>query len=159
MSKYPNANVVSRALRRDAGVITMPRDRLGYHVTGNGDYPAHIHVDIDNSPNLTNRRRRATEALAETLTAHGWTVEATDGDSVNVTRVPSASEALAHMVTVVLTVTVSVNKAAWIANYDLEAEEVDADVRTLLPQVLDHGVTAFLETSGNVGVVEVKLSE
>ncbi|WRQ08473.1 hypothetical protein JDBV10_00325 [Mycobacterium phage juyeon] len=96
MSAYPKASVVSRALRRDAGIITTPRDRQGYHVSGDGSYPASISVDLTDLPiENPNADVRGARDLHEHLTGAGWELEPLDADHptfVHVLRVPTAKE-------------------------------------------------------------------
>ncbi|AEL98235.1 hypothetical protein PBI_BIGNUZ_73 [Mycobacterium phage BigNuz] len=96
MSTYPNASVVSRALRRDAGIITTPRDRQGYHVSGDGSYPTSISVDLTDLPiENPNADVRGARDLHEHLTGAGWDLEPLDANHptfVHVLRVPTAKE-------------------------------------------------------------------
>lgn len=101
MSKYPLANVVSRALKRDAGIITTPPYKYrGYHVSGRGDYPTSISVDLTDL--LTEHAREDVAAAADLhahLTEHGWELKPLDPTYptwIRVLRVPSAAEARAH---------------------------------------------------------------
>ncbi|QIQ63322.1 hypothetical protein SEA_SETTECANDELA_206 [Mycobacterium phage Settecandela] len=96
MSKFPTASVVSRGLRRDAGIITTPRDRQGYHVRGDGSYPASISVDLTDLPiENPNADVRGARDLHEHLTEAGWGLEPIDPDHptfLNVLRVPTNEE-------------------------------------------------------------------
>ncbi|AKY02596.1 hypothetical protein SEA_BRUSACORAM_70 [Mycobacterium phage Brusacoram] len=96
MSTYPSANVVSRALRRDAGIITTRWDRQGYHVSGDGTYPASISVDLTDLPiENPNVNVRGARDLHEHLTEAGWQlapIAPNHPTAVAVLRVPTNAE-------------------------------------------------------------------
>ncbi|ACF34175.1 hypothetical protein SEA_MINDY_8 [Mycobacterium phage Mindy] len=96
MNGYPKASVVSRALRRDAGIITTPRDRQGYHVSGDGTYPAGIFVDLsDLDVEFPRENVRAAADLHDHLTAAGWTlgpISSRNPTSIYVLKVPTKAE-------------------------------------------------------------------
>ncbi|QGJ92271.1 hypothetical protein SEA_ORIONPAX_8 [Mycobacterium phage OrionPax] len=96
MSEYPKANVVSRALRRDAGIITTPRNLPGYHISGGGQYPVGIFVDLsDLDVEFPREDVRGAAALHDHLTAAGWVLEPISPDnptSINVLKVPTKAE-------------------------------------------------------------------
>jgi hypothetical protein len=83
-----NASVISRALRRDAGIIAVPINRAGYHVRAGS-----IAVSCSDLPESRADGRRAAE-LREHLVAIGWDIEPlSDGGAIlRVNRVPKASE-------------------------------------------------------------------
>ncbi|OCB43786.1 hypothetical protein A5721_23910 [Mycobacterium vulneris] len=89
----PNGSTVSRALRRDAEIITTPRSRAGYHVNDGGREWGGVSVSVDVSDIEATNVRKAAQ-LFDTLTAAGWNVRLADGSSIlYVTGVPSAREA------------------------------------------------------------------
>lgn len=99
MSAFPSANLVSRALRRDAGIIPVPRSRFGYHVSGGGDFPVVIGVQCSHSPEQfpDSDVRRASD-LHGHLSRHGWELDPIDPEwpvAIKVRRVPGAAEARA----------------------------------------------------------------
>jgi hypothetical protein len=87
--RMPNGATVSRALRRDAGIITTPRTRAGYHVSDGGREYGGVTVSVDVADIEATNVRKAAQ-LFDTLTAAGWGVTLADGASIlYVTRVPS----------------------------------------------------------------------
>jgi hypothetical protein len=93
VSTYPLASTVTKALRRDAGIIVTPPTRSGYHVRGDRMIPASIFVDLvdEISRAAEAKNTRAAADLAEHLAALGWDVTA-DGERVLVRKVPTAAE-------------------------------------------------------------------
>lgn len=81
----PTGSVISRALRRDAGIITTgSRSRQGYRASD-----GRIFVDLDSDT----ERRAATEELVGTLTEAGWQFDAlADEGIITVRAVPSGAE-------------------------------------------------------------------
>lgn len=81
--KYPTGSAVARALKRDAGIISTPRDRRGYHVSnGLGAIVGpSISVDLSDLPDARSDVREAL-ALWEHLTERGWDVKVADGSSI-----------------------------------------------------------------------------
>lgn len=91
--RMPNGSTVSRALRRDAGIITTPRDRAGYHVSNGGREYGGVSVSVSVADIESINVRRAA-ALHAHLAEAGWDVTLADGASIlYVTGVPSAREA------------------------------------------------------------------
>lgn len=91
--RMPSGSTVSRALRRDAGIITTPRDRSGYHVSDGGRQWGGVAVSVDVGDVESINLRRAAE-LFDHLTEAGWSVTRADDSSIlYVTRVPSARAA------------------------------------------------------------------
>lgn len=90
--RMPNGSTVSRALRRDAAIITTPRGRAGYHVSNGTQWSApSISVDVSDLESVN--VRRAAE-LHDHLTACGWELgRSVDATILYATRVPSNREA------------------------------------------------------------------
>ncbi|APD18252.1 hypothetical protein SEA_HAMMY_90 [Mycobacterium phage Hammy] len=80
---FPTGSAVSRALKRDAGIITTPVTRAGYHVRDGikGTTAPSISVSLSDLPDARSDVRDAL-ALAEHLRERGWVVELADGSSV-----------------------------------------------------------------------------
>jgi hypothetical protein len=84
------AQVVSRALRRDVGIITQPFPKVGYsvHQDGGSGYPS-IWVSVSDAEGTN---VRAAKQLEEELReVYGWTVLRT-GSIIYVGNVPSKAE-------------------------------------------------------------------
>ena len=89
MSSFPAPQVVSRALRRDAGIITNPR---GYQVRRGMEGVVGPSISVVVS-DVESRNMRAARDLAEHLTEYGWDVRLGDGVGIiYVSKVPSAAE-------------------------------------------------------------------
>ncbi|ASW31835.1 hypothetical protein I5G86_gp10 [Mycobacterium phage DarthP] len=80
---FPTGSAVSRALKRDAGIITTPITRAGYHVRNGvkGTTAPSISVSLSDLPDARSDVRDAL-ALAEHLRERGWLVELADGSSI-----------------------------------------------------------------------------
>ncbi|QFG11510.1 hypothetical protein I5G87_gp86 [Mycobacterium phage Ekdilam] len=80
---YPNGSAVSRALKRDAGIITSPVTRAGYHVRNGlkGISAPSIGVALSDLPDARSDVRDAL-ALAEHLRERGWGIELAAGSSI-----------------------------------------------------------------------------
>ena len=91
----PTAPVISRALRRDFGIITQPIHRAGYSThRGNGrSIPANVWVSVSD---LDSANVRKAKALADDMIAVGYEVDLSPGSSIiYVKAVPSAKDAAA----------------------------------------------------------------
>jgi hypothetical protein len=90
---YPSASVVSRALRRDAGIISVAYNRLGYRVRGTRSFAPAIVVACSELPHSRADVFRARE-LHEHLTNLGWELTPLpEGDTIlYVQRVPAKKE-------------------------------------------------------------------
>ena len=89
MPTYPSANVVSRALKRDTGIIAGESRFHSYRVRGGYGEPA-IWVMLD-SPESTCIRKA--HELADTLREIGWDVRVGEESAIlYVSRVPTARE-------------------------------------------------------------------
>lgn len=94
-SPFPAAPVVSRALRRDFGIITQPIHRAGYSVhRGNGrSVPANVWVSVSDLDSANVRKARL---LADNMREVGYEVDLADSSSIIYVRsVPSAKDAAA----------------------------------------------------------------
>ena len=88
--KFPTASVVSRALRRDAGIITRPFPKIGYSVHGGSFHGPSIWVYVSDAAGINIRRAKA---LHEHLIEVGWKVTlAEDSSILYVDYVPTAKE-------------------------------------------------------------------
>lgn len=91
--RMPNGASVSRALRRDAGIITTSRGRAGFHISDGGREWGGVAVSVDTEDVEAANVRRAADLHAY-LAAAGWDVTLAPGSSIlYVTGVPSAREA------------------------------------------------------------------
>lgn len=86
---------ISRALRRDAGIIAQPRHRSGYHVSGGGSsYAGIISVSCSDIPESRADALRARN-LREHLVELGWDIEPLRDERASilfVNRAPKAKE-------------------------------------------------------------------
>lgn len=87
---YPAKGTVTRALRRDVGIIAADVTRRGYHIRGGTTYPVSVSPDLHDTIN-TARDSRDAANLYDSLVAAGWTVEL-DGNRVLVQAVPTAAD-------------------------------------------------------------------
>lgn len=84
MKKFPTAQVVSRALRRDADIITG----RGYRVRQGLKGVTGPTISVDVADAEATNQRRATE-LADLLASQGWEVQVADDAAViRVTQTP-----------------------------------------------------------------------
>lgn len=88
MADQPRAQVISRALRRDAKIIAVPVTRAGYHVRQGS-----IAVSCSDLPDAASDKRDA-RYLRAYLVALGWVIEplGPDDSILRVNHVPSAAE-------------------------------------------------------------------
>ncbi|ORA60966.1 hypothetical protein [Mycobacteroides franklinii] len=93
MKAYPLQATVTKALRRDAGIIAANGNykRQGWRVRGGGEHPASIYPDLHDTIN-SERDARDAALLAENLAELGWTVTA-EPDRVVVHKIPSKAKA------------------------------------------------------------------
>lgn len=91
MNRKPAAQVVSRALRRDVGVITRPFPKEGYSVHQN---PFGASIWVNTSLISDDRNVRDAKDLYDALRFnHGWKVERHHGSSIiYVNHVPTQAE-------------------------------------------------------------------
>ena len=95
----PTASVVSRGLRRDAGIITTPATRAGYHVRNGGTGWPTISVDLSDLAEAAADKRAARD-LRDHLAALGWSIDLAEGSTIlYVSFVPTASGARAAALT------------------------------------------------------------
>jgi hypothetical protein len=95
----PTGAVVSRGLRRDAGITSTPTSRAGYHVRNGGSGWPSISVDCSDLPEAASDRRRAVE-LRDHLAGLGWSIDLADDSTIlYVSFVPTASAARAAALT------------------------------------------------------------
>jgi hypothetical protein len=88
---YPAAATVTKALRRDAGIITVQTyDRRGYRVRGADPYPTSIFADMSDLMDSA-EDCRAAAGLAEKLEECGWEIKL-DEARIVVFKVPTIAE-------------------------------------------------------------------
>lgn len=94
MTAYPSQATVTKALRRDVGIIAANGNykRQGWCVRGGGEHPASIYPDLHDTIN-SDRDAREAALLAENLAEIGWTVTA-EADRVVVHKIPGKAKVL-----------------------------------------------------------------